>query len=427
MTAMTGNGTAAALGRRQRLMPHVRRAVYVGLSRRSLAAELLGGRPPDQQRQAPPAEYLMLRPRILSSSELSDVAARVNWYLPDAHLPLVIESEPGATISAEHAPWMEPDLVRHAKWLEQVPSGRRSHDVIHRLDLRSTLTVLQRGRASMIAAPAFYSLADLGWMWLRWHFASMPSRSSETAIDRLFALGGKGTSAFVLATGPSAQMVDPTSVNAEVRISCNSVVRDLDLLRALRPNVICFIDPVFHYGPSRYAAAFRRDLLRAVEETDAVLVTTELWGGLLLAHHPQLEERLVMLRVLKGRVPWHWPSPDRMTVRLSGNVLTGSMLPIAFALSDRVEIAGCDGRSSQDNYYWRHNARTQYSDELMRSAFDAHPAFFRDQDYSDYYHGHCRALEELLAAGEAAGKSALGVTPSHIPALLRRGAPAIDG
>ena len=182
---------------------------------------------------------------------------------------------------------------------------------------------------------------------------------------------------------------------------------------------------MFHYGPSRYAAAFRRDLLRAVEETDALLVTHELWAGLLLAHHPELVDRLIILRVLKGKPAWHWPSPDRMTVRLTGNVLTNAMLPIAFALADRVEVAGCDGRQASENYFWRHNARTQYSDELMTTAFDAHPAFFRDRDYADYYEDHCQQLEEFIAAAEATGKRTRGVTPSYIPALSRRGAPTL--
>ena len=274
-------------------------------------------------------------------------------------------------------------------------------------DRARLLTVLRQGRASALAAPDLYTVADLGWIWLRWYFASMPS-----ALRRRRWSGSRprrpGASAFVLATGPSARLVDPEAVSADVRITCNSAVRDLDLLRALRPDVICFGDPVFHYGPSRYAAAFRRDLLRAVDETDALLVTPELWAGLLLAHHPELAERLIILRVLKGKPAWHWPTPERMTVRMTNNVLTQPMLPIAFALSDQVEIAGCDGRQPTENYFWRHNARTQYADDLMATAFDAHPAFFRDRDYADYYDEHCQQLEELLAAGEAAGKSAVG-------------------
>jgi hypothetical protein len=421
---MTGRGARAALGRRQRVMPLVRKAAYVGLSRRSAAGGLLSGRPADRQPPPPAADYLMLRPGVRSSSELSDLAARVNWYLPDARVPVAVDRAPGTEIAPEHVGWMEPELVREPAWLDGAPGGR-PHDVIHRVRPQETATVLRRGRACVIAAHDFYYVADLGWMWLRWHFATMPSRSSDVALERLFSLGGAGATSFVLATGPSARLVDPSAVSAEVRISCNSVVRDLDLLRALRPNVICFMDPVFHYGPSRYAAAFRRDLLRAADETDALLVTFELWAGLLLAHHPELADRLVILRMLKGGPAWRWPDRERMAVRMTGNVLTNAMLPIAFALTDRVQIAGCDGRGAGERYFWRHNAATQYSDELMASAFDAHPAFFRDRDYADYYEDHCQDLEELLTAGEAAGKRSVAVTPSHIPALHRRGARAL--
>jgi hypothetical protein len=407
-------------------MPRLRQAAYVGLSRRTVASGLLNGRPLDQQAPAPQADYLAIRPAARDSSELSDLAARVNWYLPDVRLPIVIERPDGAEVDAAHAPWMEPDLVHEPVWLS-APVPGRSHDVIHRVGPREALTVLRRGRASAIAAPGLAPPADLGWIWLRWHFASMSAHATAVANERLFALGGRGTSAFVMATGPTARLVEPASVSAEVRIVCNSVVRDHDLLRSLKPNVICFIDPVFHYGPSRYAAAFRRDLLKAVNETDALLVTFDHWAGLLRVHHPELADRIVVLRPLKGRPAWQWPTPDQMTIRMTGNVLTDAMLPIAFAVSDHVEIAGCDGRDPSDNYFWRHNARTQYSDELMASAFDAHPAFFRDRDYADYYEGHCQRLEALLAAGERAGKRVIGVTPSHIPALRRRGAPALAG
>lgn len=404
-------------------MPRLRQAAYVTLSRRSVAGGILNGNPPDQQRPAPHATHLRLTPPVATSAELSDLAARVNWYLPDRDLPVAVNRPAGTVVHPRHAPWMDPELVHDPGWVEH-PTGP-PHDVVHSLGPREAGRVLVRGRKSILAAHNFYSVADLGWVWLRWQFARMPSHSSDHAMERLLSLGGPGTSAFVLATGPSAKDIDPDAVTSEVRISCNSVVRDLDLLRTLKPNVICFLDPCFHYGPSRYAAAFRRDLLRAVEETDAVLVTVELYAGLLLAHYPELADRLVILRVLKGSPEWHWPTPERMSVRMTGNVLTSAMLPVAFALSDTVEIAGCDGRDPNDNYFWRHNQRTQYNDELMESAFDTHPAFFRDQDYADYYEEHCRQLEELLAAGERAGKRVHGVTASHIPALRRRGAPKL--
>jgi hypothetical protein len=354
------------------------------------------------------------------------MAARINWYLPDARLPVVVRHERDLQIAPEHAGWMAPEFVKDPGWLDRPPPGAPLH-VIHRMRPLEAAIVLRRRRSSMIVASNFAFGVDMCWSFLRSHFATMPSRSPEGVIERLFALGGRGTSAFVLATGPSARLVDPTRVDAEVRICCNSVVRDIDLLRALKPNVICFMDSVFHYGPSRYAAAFRRDLLRAVDETDALLVTFESWAGLLLAHHPELVDRLVIISFLpKGTTTWHWPARDRMVVRSTGNVLTSAMLPMAFALADRVEIAGCDGRTPDERYFWKHNTRTQYDDELMTTVFSAHPAFFRDRSYADYYERHCQHLEELLTAAEANGRRVVGVTPSHIPALRRRGAAAIE-
>lgn len=412
-------GSTSAIG--GRIGAKLRHVAYFGLSRRTAARGLLSGRPPDAE-PAAAADRIVLAPAVRDSRELSDLAARVNWYLPDAAVPIHVQAPDSAIVAPDCAPWMDPALVRDPGWHAAGPARSNDHVLVHRVRPREVATVLGRGRASTLAAPDFYAVADLGWFWLRWQFASMASQASPAALERLAALGGPDASAFVLATGPSARQVDAAAVTADIRISCNSVVRDQDLLRALRPNVLCFGDPAFHFGPSRYAAAFREDLLRAVDLIDPLLVTIEPWAGVLLAHHPELAERLIILRVQKSRRGWRWPGDGNFAVRMTGNVLTCIMLPMAFALAKEIEIAGCDGRQPNETYFWRHNARTQYSDELMRSAFEAHPAFFRDSNYADYYARHCRDLDEFLAAAEEAGKEVRGVTPSYIPALRRRGA-----
>jgi hypothetical protein len=205
---------------------------------------------------------------------------------------------------------------------------------------------------------------------------------------------------------------------------CNSAVRDLGLIETLQPTAICFADPVFHFGPSAYAAAFRADLARALDICDALVVVPEYYTGLLLAHMPQVRERLVSLDDTAR--DWCWPNETRAQVRMSGNVLTYLMLPVAFALVDEVDVGGCDGRAAAQNYFWRHNPTIQYSEQLMRDCFAAHPAFFRTTNYENYYNRHLRYLDEFLAVGEAHGKQVRGVTRSHIPALLQRGAPSFD-
>lgn len=180
-----------------------------------------------------------------------------------------------------------------------------------------------------------------------------------------------------------------------------------------------FSDAVFHFGPSRYARAFRDDLVAAVDLVDPVLVVPSDFLGLLLAALPQLRDRTVGLQTLDGGA-FRIPSPRDLAVRSTGNVLTNSMLPIAAMLADQIDIAGCDGRKPGETYFWQHGKTVQYDDDLMRSAFDTHPSFFRDQDYGDYYDEHCRELATLVELVEAADKQVRSVTPSYIPALVAR-------
>ena len=100
---MTGTGARAALGRRRPIASRFRRAAYFGLSRRTVARGLLGGRPPDREPPAPPADYLLLSPAARSSRELSDLSARINWYLPDVRVPIVLERGASAVVASAHA------------------------------------------------------------------------------------------------------------------------------------------------------------------------------------------------------------------------------------------------------------------------------------------------------------------------------------
>jgi hypothetical protein len=275
-----------------------------------------------------------------------------------------------------------------------------------------------------IADPVFAYTSELGYTRLRAALAATPDVDALATVPRLLAKRVRGGRALALGTGPSASELDLDAVDADIRIVCNSAVRDMHLITALAPDAICFADPVFHFGPSRYAAAFRADLRRATATCDALVVIPARYSGLLLAHMPELHDRLVALD--DTGTEWTWPTETNAKVRMSGNVLTYLMLPVGFAVVDNVDVGGCDGRVQSENYFWKHNAQLQYSQELMNDVFAAHPAFFRTTSYTNYYDRHLRFLDEFLAVGEASGKLVRGVTRSHIPALIARGAPRFD-
>lgn len=366
-------------------------------------------------------DYLEFAPAVRDGGEFTDLSTRVSAYLGDIGLPLYLDG-PRFSLDPEVVPFFDPDLVRDPGWVSERPAGRGML-VVHRLTSATIKQILTRREPATIADVRLHRAAEQEYFRLR-DAVSWPSyKPAEVALEMLRTLPNTGRRAFVLATGPSALTVDlEMAAQADIRIICNSAVRNLECLEQFRPTIIACTDPVFHMGPSRYAAAFRRDLTRAVELTGAIVLSGAHAAAPLLGLAPELRERLAVIPNARGGA-WRWPSPTDPTVRPATSVMTGLMVPVALMLADHVSIAGADGRQPTETYFWTHSPTLQYPDALMQTVFDAHPAFFRDRDYEDSYDGYCRELEGLCERAEAAGKVVHGAAPSWVPALRRRGAP----
>jgi hypothetical protein len=403
---------SVAYGRRRPVMGRVRKQAY-------RATRVLGMRPSGRQ-----ADYLYFHPGVKTPKEMADLSARINWYMPNLSIPIYVDG-PRFEFGPDDVPWMSPDLVKDPGWSSEQPRGRPEH-VYWRLGLRQLPRFLFRRDRAEVVDSSFHVITDsLGYSKLARRHASSGDLGAPSVMSRLLERKVPGGTALVMGTGPSARLVDPSNLTADLRILCNSAVRDLDLIRAMRPDVIAFYDPVFHYGPSRYAAQFRKDLLRALQECDAEVVTCHDWGHILLAHHPELASRTT---IIAGgpRHDWQIPAGNPATTKQATNVLVSLLLPVAFALADVIQIAGCDGRKASEKYFWQHNRQIQYSDEMMQTVFSTHPGFFSYIDYGPFYAQHCRELEELLSFAETNGKVIEPITPSWIPALVDRGAPPIE-
>jgi hypothetical protein len=407
MSVITERGSQSAYGRRRPMETKARITAYRAL-------RVAGSR---YQRAFP--DYLEFAPGIRDEVEFADLSARVNCYLRGIGIPLFLPG-PHFPLKPELVPHFDRSLVADPGWVERRPDGV-SQLVVHRVTPQTVRRLVSNPTPTWTVAETLSRRSEERYFDLR-NAVSWPTYDpAEIALNRLRGRVGTARDAVVLATGPSASLANLDD-SADVRITCNSAVRDKELIRRFRPNIICFTDPVFHFGPSRYAAEFRRDAVRAAEDVDALIVCGHRFAGALLDLEPALHRRLVVIPQQDGG-PWRWPTRRNPTVRQGGNVMTTLMLPTAFLLADRVKIAGADGRQPSEKYFWKHNAQLQYSDEMMKTVFDSHPSFFRYIDYRDYYDEYCRSLEDLIQVGERAGKLVSAVTPSWIPALRQRGAP----
>jgi|GEM_PF-4151029 len=226
--------------------------------------------------------------------------------------------------------------------------------------------------------------------------------------------------AYLVATGPSFdRYTEINDFEGAFVVACNSAVIDREFMERARPSLIVFGDPIFHFGPSRYASEFRTRLRAAAGEFDFRIAVTEKYCFLFSHCFPELVERTVFVPADGTRRDFHWRLDEDFVVKSTKNILTLLMIPFGAAFARRLEILGCDGRRlADDGYFWGHSAAAQINDR-MRNIQEAHPGFFKI-DYNDYYLTHCRQLERFFLDLERSGIEVGSVSPSRIPALAQR-------
>ncbi len=383
-------------------------------------------------------------PPIESADELTDVVSRAGWFLTFSEIERI------------YVPISDPALA-HVPW--KVAPGM-DPAIAERFDvLRARLTFVTVRQESDLA-PVIDEVSDV----LVWNQATVPAwlpretvdawllekRVHEVDPDAIRQEGGNyidvgfklmadvdsviadararfkesaerlGTyeNAVIVATGPSAQRYAEFDYADTLGIVCNTAILDEELMKAVQPKFVVFADPIFHFGPSRFAARFRARLKEVANDYDFQVVIPLKYHAVFAAAVPELAARTVSLPFTAER-EFNFDLRSDFELRTTANVLTFIMIPLATTFATNVGVLGCDGRAlDEDTHFWRHNPRTQFTDEL-ENIREVHPGFFAI-DYNDYYLEHCEKLEEQLSAGERAGRGFSSLADSHIPALKRR-------
>lgn len=360
-----------------------------------------------------PISHLALWPPVKTLAEWELLNERVTWYLPrDVKVTATSELEPPSpsriTTTDGTAHLSAAQRVLLWKW-----KSIFSPEIIRRIHLTE------------MGDPWFYSTVECDtWTKLFSRSSSPLVEHTDRVSNKNFwamkdALSGRRVS-YVFTTGPSiASAKNFTYPQSAIKIICNSMVKDESLLEHIKPDVLTFADPVFHFSANRYSVEFRRLMLRCVEKFSCYCVVPAAYASLLLAHHPSLENRIIGVHSDPEATDWLVPECNALTVKPTENILTMLMLPIAARLSDEINILGADGRKPDEKYFWKHNASTQMTD-LMSDVERMHPSFFRDRSYVDYYDKHCAIMSNWCERLEKDGKKITSLTTSYIPALATR-------
>lgn len=393
---------------------------------------------------------LLVGPAVDDRATLESIVARLAHYL--AHLDvesIVITVTPELAKADLRRYLVDPDLPKgfDPAVLKRIPSlaSQISLLVLHPGDLIPTTTadylLLWEARAritepwSTVARQYRQNRTtfDVDWQRTRSDGAwfgelslvlSKRSRTFDRTESTLFRARTEhllgASAAYLVATGPSARQALSIDMSDGVRIACNTTILDDDLMAHVRPDIVTFADPIFHFGPSTYAHQFQRALARLAERQDFTVVTLERYAGLLRNRLPHLRDHIVGVRLGSAAWPQNYDLLDSLAVKPYPNILTMLMLPLATTFSRSIELIGFDGRDPQETYFWRHGNTVQFDREVQEIKL-VHPGFF-ELDYGDYYDQHVAAVEQMLLDIELRGGVVRARTPSFMRPLRRRSA-----
>lgn len=377
----------------------------------------------------PQPNDVLVYPAVEDADRLSDILNRLAWYLPERTLRSAIEIVVPTTHEFPSADDMA--LPAQAVYdtthlpLKRINPGElrewaASADALLTWDAdsRTNLTALRNLSKVELVDPEYYA----GFEPYNWGVFSNRLRTDTgtgvTHLKRLEHKAADAERAYVFATGPSLDRAEEMTFEEDaVTVVCNSIVKNNSLLEHIDPDILVFADPVFHFGPSRYAAQFRADAVRTLQKFDAIAAIPARHHSLFIGHFPDVD--VVGLESVDTDTPI-FPTHNNLRVMGTNNIMTWFMLPVASALVDEINIIGADGREETEDYFWEHNDDAQYDDDLMASAVECHTSFFRDEVYSDYYDQHCETLANLLEYGENQGKTYRVLTDSHVDCLAAR-------
>ena len=362
-------------------------------------------------------------PVVDTKEQLTDILSRAAWFL--SFCPLDRIFVPVASEKMANMPW------RVADGMEKSIGGKfetlrgkiefvvaRQESDLHAC--MSQASIILRWKKD--SCPGFISSSKLG-SWLKgkkvWEVdpvavrmegsfyieaglhltANKPAliEENQKKFDQLAKKLGKFEQAYLMATGPSISHYKKYKFDDSLNIVCNSVILDEELMQTVKPQILVFADPIFHFGPSQYAGEFREALVESAKRHDFVICMPFKYYGLFVSAVPELADRTIGIPFTKDR-EWNLALDKDLNLKTTANILTFLMVPLAGTFAKEIGFLGCDGRPLEENtYFWGHNEKTQINDK-MANVREVHPGFFAI-DYNIYYLEHCNTLEAQLNYG----------------------------
>jgi len=373
---------------------------------------------------------VLIYPAIKNKEELNEIINKLAWYLPpDVVTPHTIHIAANAksTGPITGSPDSQPEYERNHLNInfidsKEVPKKVSDSDLIlcHNFYQSISKSILSNIGRVVIIDPDFYRATEVSeWIGGTTKLRRMPQHKSHKKFLSLEELAADYEDSFVFATGPSLEEAYSYEFpDDSLKIICNGIVRNKELMDHIDPDVLTFADPVKHFGPSEYAHDFRKNIASIVQNYDCMIAIPLSKYDILAGQYPDISEYIIGIEPVDSDIP-RFPTHNSLDVMRTSNIMTSLMLPIASSLTNRVHIIGADGREGSESQIWEYSNAVQY-DDMMRTAIDSHPSFFRDKRPEKLYRQHVQTLSDIIKYGEKQCLEYVSLTKSHIECLQER-------
>ena len=220
----------------------------------------------------------------------------------------------------------------------------------------------------------------------------------------------------ILGTGPSFDSaLKIFRANDNNIITCNSAIYENNLWND-KKHILCFADPVYHFGKSDEALRFKSEVIKKFNNIKFFIVCPiecfpilrDSWG---------IDEKYIIGLSRDSESLYRNIDNEFIDIKKTSNILTEYMLPLSSMLSKNIFLGGFDGRENDEKNFWK------YSDTTNQEINDhqiQHPSFFKDRDMKKYYFSHLSILEKQIKDLEKKGFIIRNVTNSNIQFLNDR-------
>lgn len=255
----------------------------------------------------------------------------------------------------------------------------------HRFESNSELTKLRR-----VAHQKFIA-----------HIGSLPSFSKS----------------YLFGTGPSIETAFNYDFSDGYRIVCNTMIKNTSLMAHIKPQFLVAADAIYHFGISRYACQFRKDLESFLNTHRCIFLVPEHYYPNFIFHSRNLESVTVPVPYTTQQI--NLSMKESFEVKSLHNVLNQLLLPLGSSLCDNIYFLGFDGRKQTDRHFWKSTESVNYED-LKPYLQKSHPGFFQGINYEAYADMQSEIANTIMTIGEKIGKNYYSLNESTNKALLKR-------